>query len=68
MTYLAGETDPAKRRAAGQLRARALGYQYPSNVKQLMAVNDRQATIASHDYGWRAHTVLDEYLLLPTVK
>ena len=37
MTYLAGEADPAKRRAAGRLRARALGYRYPTNVKQMMA-------------------------------
>ena len=37
MTYLAGEPDPAKQRAAGRLRARALGYRYPSNVKQMMA-------------------------------
>ena len=37
MTYLAGEPDPAKRRATGRLRARALGYQFPSNVKEMMA-------------------------------
>ena len=37
MTYLAGEPDPAKRRAAGRLRARALGYRYPSDVKEMMA-------------------------------
>ena len=37
MTYLAGEPDPTKRHAAGRLRARALGYRFPSNVKEMMA-------------------------------
>ena len=37
MTYLAGEPDPAKRRAAGRLRARVLGYRYPSDIKEMMA-------------------------------